>query len=99
MSLRPHQIVLSPLVTEESQIQVGKANQYSFRVHPGANKIQIRDAIEAIFVKEGIKVVRVNTMNYEGKLRRRLGAQSTGRRSSWKKAIVTLREGDKIELI
>lgn len=99
MSLRPYQIVLSPMVTEESQIQTTKANQYSFKVHPDANKIQIKDAVEAIFAKEGIKVVRVNTMNYEGKLRRRMGARTTGRRSKWKKAIVTLREGDVIELI
>ncbi|MBW7865700.1 MAG: 50S ribosomal protein L23 [Candidatus Hydrogenedentes bacterium] len=99
MSIDPHKIVERPIITEEAQIQAEKANQYTFRVNPKANKGQIRDAIEAIFRKSEIKVVSVNTMNYAGKVRNRLASRRAGRRPGWKKAIVTLRKGDKIELI
>ena len=97
MKLEPHQIIKTPIVTEESQIQTGKANQYTFRVAPKANKAQIRAAVEMVFPE--VKVVRVNTMNYDGKLRRIMGSRRVGRTSKWKKAIVTLREGDSIDLI
>lgn len=95
--LSPYQIVKSPLITEESQIQTMKGPQYTFSVTPGANKHQIREAIEAIF--PDVHVVRVNTMNYDGKVRRQIGSRKVGRRPKWKKAIVTLRDGDSIELI
>jgi len=97
MSLDPHQIVKSPVLTEESQIQTRKGNQYTFKVDSKANKLQIRHAVEAIF--PGVHVTGVNTMNYEGKLRRQFGSRRVGRRANWKKAIVTLRTGDKIDLI
>lgn len=98
MKTEARYIIKSPVITEESQIQMGKANQYTFRVNPKANKIQIREAIEATF--PGIHVTSVNTMNYEGKLRRQAAtAGRQGRRASWKKALVTLRPGEKIELI
>ncbi len=97
MNKAPHQIVLGPILTEESQIQTGKANQFTFRVRPNANKIEIRNAIEHIF--PDVKVVSVNTMNYQGKLRKQFGSRRVGRRSAWKKAIVTLRSGDKLDLI
>ena len=74
-----------------------KGPQYTFSVAPGANKHQIRAAIESIF--PDVKVVRVNTMNYDGKVKRQLGSRKVGRRAKWKKAIVTLREGDSIEMI
>ncbi|HOJ68062.1 MAG TPA: 50S ribosomal protein L23 [Candidatus Hydrogenedentes bacterium] len=99
MKIDPYQIVERPIVTEEAQIQIARANQYTFRVRPWATKSQIRDAIEEIFKKDGIRVVSVNTMNYAGKVRNRLGRRNPGRRPAWKKAIVTLRPGDKIELI
>ena len=97
MSMHPHFIVQRPIITEESQIQLGKGSQYTFRVNPRANKIQIREAIEALF--PNVKVVRVNTMNYEGKLKRQQNSRTPGRKAGWKKAIITLRTGDKIELI
>lgn len=97
MSLDPHYIIKSPIITEESQIQTRKANQYSFSVDPHANKIQIRDAVERLF--PNVKVLSVNTMNYDGKMRRQLGTRRMGRRPNRKKAIITLRPGDKIELI
>lgn len=97
MSLEAYQIVKTPIITEESQIQTVKGNQYTFRVNPVANKKQIREAVETIF--PNVKVLRVNTMNYEGKMRRQFVSKSAGRKSSWKKAIVTLRPGDTIDLI
>ncbi len=97
MSVEAHKIVKAPLISEESQIQLAKANQYTFRVAPKANKSQIREAIEAIFPK--VKVVSVNTMNCMGKRKMVAGTRRTGSRPAWKKAIVTLRPGDTIELI
>ena len=97
MKMDMRYVVKSPVITEESQIQTAKANQYTFKVNAKANKIQIRDAIEAMF--PGVHVVRVNTMNYEGKIRRQFSTRQEGRRAAWKKALITLRAGDKIELI
>lgn len=76
-----------------------KSNQYTFQVNPRANST-IASAIEHIFKKDKIQVVRVeNTMNYEGKPKRVMGRMRTGKEPNWKKAIITLRDGDKIELI
>jgi large subunit ribosomal protein L23 len=97
MSLAPHQIIKTPLITEETQIQSTKGPQYTFKVNPNANKKQIREAVESIF--PNIKVLRVNTMNYVGKMKRQGMARQTGRAAAWKKAIVTLRKGDTIDLI
>lgn len=97
MSVRPYEIIQSPILSEESQIQQQKGPQYTFKVTPSANKIQIRDAIEALFPQ--VRVERVNTMNYRGKTRRQLMTRKSGKVANWKKAIVTLREGDSIDLI
>lgn len=98
MSVSAHHIVIAPIITEESQIQTKKGAQYTFRVAPGANKRQIAEAIEEIFPE--VRVQRVNTMNYAGKTKRALAVtRRVGRRAKWKKAVVTLREGDKIDLI
>ena len=87
-------VVKRPILTEESTILMNAKNQYVFRVDPRANKNQIRDAIEDMFK---VKVVSVNTMNYDGKLMRR--GRTFGRRPRWKKAVVTLQQGDKIDLM
>ena len=97
--LEYHKIVDRPIVTEESQILRENGNHYVFRVNPKANKNQIKEAIEEMFRKEEVKVVSVNTMNCRGKERKQIATRSTGRRPHWKKAIVTLRKGDTIELI
>ncbi|MBI4557242.1 MAG: 50S ribosomal protein L23 [Candidatus Hydrogenedentes bacterium] len=89
-------IIQRPVVTEESTIQTETHNQYIFRVDPKANKAQIREAVERMF---HVKVLAVNTMNYEGKWGTRRARGVRGRRPSWKKAIVTVRSGDKIELL
>lgn len=96
MNTNPYYIIKSPLITEESTIQRDAKSHYTFRVDPRANKRQIRDAIEQIF---NVKVVAVNTMNYDGKQSGRRGKGQPGFRANWKKAIITLRKGDAIELV
>jgi len=86
------QVILSPLVTEKSTIVTEKANQVVFRVRREAGKDKIRTAIEELFK---VTVVSINTANFMGKTRRR--GKSVGRQRSWKKAYVTLKEGDRIE--
>jgi large subunit ribosomal protein L23 len=81
-------------LTEKASLLGEKHNQYVFRVDPRANKLQIKKAIEELF---GKKVVRVNTSQYGGKKKRERRADF-GRRAHWKKAIVTLAEGEKIDL-
>ncbi len=89
-----HYEILRKLVfTEKSSGQQERSNAYTFRVADGANKIQIREAVEKLF---GVKVVKVRTQNVPGKIRRLGGVQ--GRTTGWKKAIVTLKEGDAIQL-
>jgi large subunit ribosomal protein L23 len=82
-------------LTEKATLLGEKHNQYVFRVDPRANKIQIKRAIEELF---GKRVLRVNTMQYAGKKKRERRADF-GRRPHWKKAIVTLAEGEKIDLV
>jgi len=91
----PHDIIQTASLTEKSTLMSEKQNKYIFRVSPRANKIQIRNAIERLFQK---KVVDVNTCNYAGKKKRERTA-NFGRRAHWKKAIVTLAEGEKIDLV
>ncbi len=88
----PRQIILEPIVTEKSTIARELYNKYSFKVIPGATKPQIANAIEKIFE---VKVLKVHTINMDGKVKR-LG-RNLGRRSAWKKAIVTLAEGDSVD--
>ena len=90
-------IIKAPVITEEATLQMDTRNQYSFRVDPRANKHQIRAAVERMF--PDVKVLSVNTMNYRGKRVGRRGRQVPGRKANWKKAVVTLRPGDKIDLI
>jgi large subunit ribosomal protein L23 len=85
-------LILSPLVTEKGTMATEKANQVVFRVRPGASKDRIRAAVEQLFK---VTVVKVRTSNFLGKARRR--GLSSGRQMNWKKAYVTLKEGDRIE--
>jgi large subunit ribosomal protein L23 len=87
------QVVRKPLVTERFADLRERDNKFIFEVHPDANKHEIRQAIEHYF---GVKVTDVRTMNMRGKVKR-LGRFS-GKRADWKKAIVTLAEGDGIDL-
>lgn len=96
MNTNPQYILWKPVITEEATIKQRSSNQYIFKVDPRANKNQIRETIERVF--PNIKVVRVNTMNYEGKRAGQRGRTIPGRRKNWKKAIITLRDGDSIDL-
>lgn len=85
-------VIIKPVVSEKSYALID-SNVYTFLVHPDANKIQIRSAVEEIW---GVKVVAVNTINRTGK-KKRYG-RWLGKRASTKRAIVKLAEGEKIEL-
>jgi len=88
----PRQIILAPMVTEKSTIAREMHNRYTFKVLPGATKPQIARAIEEIF---DVTVLEVRTVKMDGKVKR-LG-RNIGRRAAWKKAIVTLKEGDSVD--
>lgn len=87
------QILVRPLVTEKSHEQLDRHGAYTFVVANDANKIEIANAIEKQF---NVRVKDVRTMRYAGK-EKRMG-RFTGRKASWKKAVVTLAEGDSIEI-
>lgn len=92
--MNPRDVILKPVVSEKSYGLIDE-NSYTFQVHPEANKMQIREAVEEIW---GVKVVHVNTINRKGKRKRSPGRWTFGERPSFKRAIVKLVEGDKIEL-
>jgi large subunit ribosomal protein L23 len=87
-------VILKPVVSEKSYSLLD-ANTYTFVVHPDANKIEIRQAVESIF---GVKVVKVNTLNRQGKRRRNRRSFTYGKRSDTKRALITLVDGDRIDL-
>ncbi|MBI4242270.1 MAG: 50S ribosomal protein L23 [Candidatus Rokubacteria bacterium] len=90
----PRQIVLRPLLTEKSMRLKDEQNAVTFRVAPDASKVEIRHAVETIF---NVKVSDVRTATVRGKLKRM--GRFQGRRPSWKKAVITLAPGHKIELV
>jgi large subunit ribosomal protein L23 len=85
-------VIIAPVVSEKSY-ELLDEGRYTFLVHPQSNKTEIRQAVEAIF---GVKVAGVNTMNRKGK-RKRFG-MTMGQRKDTKRAIVTLREGETIDI-
>lgn len=85
-------VILAPLVTEKGTSASEKANQVVFKVQPAASKDRIRQAVEELFK---VTVLKVRTGNFMGKERRR--GRSVGRQRDWKKAYVTLKQGDRIE--
>ena len=87
-----YDIIIRPVVTEKTNIQKEEANQVTFEVDRKANRIEVRRAIERIF---NVRVVNVRTMQIRGKFKRR--GRVLGKRRDWKKAIVTLRPGERIE--
>jgi large subunit ribosomal protein L23 len=92
MSLDPRQVLIAPVVSEKSYSLITE-NKYSFRVHEKAHKTQIRQAVEQLF---DVKVEGVNVVKVQPKPKRR--GMHRGTKPGWKKAIVQLREGDKIEI-
>lgn len=95
MKLSEEDVVFEPIVTEDSWELQEEGNKYVFRVHPEANKVMIRQAIESMF---DVDVENVNTANIHGKPRREQLVQEKGRTSSWKKAYVKLSKGDRIDI-
>jgi len=92
VSLHPAQVLIEPVVSEKSYHQITE-NRYTFKVHQHAHKTQIRQAVEELF---DVKVVGVNVVKMQPKPKRR--GMIKGTRPGWKKAIVELRPGDKIEI-
>jgi large subunit ribosomal protein L23 len=89
-----YEVLQGPLLTEKGTLLKEKDNKVLFKVSKNANKIEIKNAVESIFK---VKVDAVTTMNCKGK-KKRMGKYE-GRRSDWKKAIVTLKEGEKLDFI
>ena len=85
-------VIQAPLISEKGSLLTESANQVAFRVRADANKIEVKKAVEALFK---VKVEKVRVARCLGKMRR--VGRSMGRRSDWKKAYVTLKEGDKID--
>lgn len=90
----PSSIIKGVQITEKGTALSEKENKYLFRVEPSANKMEIGRAVELLFK---VSVVRVNTMKYMGKRKRERTARY-GKRADWKRAVVTLKEGDSIDL-
>ena len=93
MKVDSHQVLIRPLLTEKITALREATNTVGFVVHPDANRIQIRQAVETLLK---VKVAKVNVMNVRGKVKR-LGRFS-GKRSDWKKAFVTFKQGEKLEM-
>jgi large subunit ribosomal protein L23 len=89
-----HDVIIGPLLTEKGTLLKEEENKVLFKVAKDANKIEIKRAVEELL---NVKVEQVRTMNCKGK-KKRLGRYE-GRRSDWKKAIVTLKEGEKLDFI
>lgn len=88
--LKFYDVILKPVVTEKSMNDMAE-KKYTFLVHPTATKSQVKDAVEKMF--DGVKVDKVNTMNYDGKTKRR--GKTVGKTNKYKKAIVKLTEASK----
>lgn len=93
MKLHLYDVILNPLITEKIAKDQELNGKYAFQVHPEANKKQIKSAVEKIF---NVHVVQVNTLNNSGKWRR--VRYQPGKTAEWKKAVVTLKKGEKIDV-
>ena len=89
-----YNVLKRPLLTEKGTDQKEALNKYLFEIDKRANKIEVKKAVEKIF---SVKVDEVRTINVKGKVKR--VGRNLGKRSDWKKAIVTLKAGEKIEII
>ncbi len=89
----PHQVIIRPVISEKSYGLIETANQYTFQVDKRANKNQIKRAIESAF---DVRVRKVNTSNVKSKPKRQ--GLTRGRTATWKKAVVRLVDGERIEL-
>jgi len=92
VSLHPNEVLLAPVVSEKSYSLIAEG-KYVFRIHPDAHRTQVRQAVEELF---DVHVEGVNVLKVQAKPKRR--GMTKGIKPGWKKAIVQLREGDKIEI-
>jgi large subunit ribosomal protein L23 len=92
----PDQVIKTLRLTEKSNQLSSNLGQYTFEVFSDSNRFSIRTAVEKAF---NVKVTRVNVLNVKAKKKRNLRTGRTGKKSAFKKAIVTLKEGDKIEIV
>lgn len=90
--MNPHQVLVRPILTEKSGYQAEALSKYTFEIDPRANRLDVKRAVEKVF---DVSVTKVNIMVVPGKTRR--WGRRLGTTSSWKKAIVTLAEGDSIQ--
>jgi|SRR3954469_18929222 len=95
MTLSSWATIMRPVVSEKSTV-LGEQGKYVFEVAPTANKIQIKHAVEEAFANKKVQVAAVNIVHVSGKIRRR--GRSVGSTRSWKKAIVTLKSGQSLDL-
>jgi len=93
--MSPYEIIIRPIDTEKSRYQASELGKYIFEVHPGANKIEVKQAIEAIYE---VDVAAVNTMIMPAKIASMRGRSRVARNSPWKKAIITVEEGQRMEV-
>lgn len=91
-NVKAHELIIKPLITEKAAF-LGGANQYVFEVNKNANKAEVLKAIEHVY---NVRPLKVNILNVKGKTTRY--GRSVGRLKNWKKAVVTLKEGDKISV-
>ena len=91
--MKAHDIIKRPLITEKSVHLQNKLNQYTFEVHQDANKVQIREAVESLFK---VTVTKVTTITCRG-TQRRIRSRIPGVSAAWKKAVVSIADGQKIE--
>ena len=98
MTLTAHQVILRPIISEKSMDESHRG-KYTFAVHDDANKIQIKAAVEEIYQKENVTVVKVNVLTTKAKEKKRgtRRGRIVGHTTPWRKAIVTLAAGQKIE--
>ena len=90
-AIQYYDVIIRPVITEKSMGMMGE-KKYTFLVHPDANKTMIKEAVEKMF--DGVKVAKVNTVNYDGKTKRR--GYTFGKTAATKKAVVTLTEVSKV---
>src|SRR5919202_1994563 len=95
MTLSSWATIIRPVVSEKATV-LGEQGKYVFEVAPSANKIQIKQAVEQAFAGKKVQVASVNILHVPGKTRRR--GRTTGMTRAWKKAVVTLRPGQRLDL-
>jgi large subunit ribosomal protein L23 len=93
--MNPYEVIIRPLDTEKTRYQAAQLRQYTFEVDRRANKVEVKLAIEAIFE---VDVLAVNVVNVPAKASRRYGRRRVMRRSPWRKAVVTLAEGQRLDV-